>query len=187
MGRKPFDYEARLRELHAAGYTDSEIGKEVGRFRKTIGKHRVALGLKSNRDGRRFRDRVRSATTKRLRELGLKCLSELKQKAHREFAIRNGWPGDLGAREVTILNALLEHGPMTKRQLCETLGVRWIGSNSSLRNHYGVSYLKKLQERGLVVSLGKIVKSKDSSKASVCLFSLPVHVEPIPVHERTLK
>lgn len=176
-----FAYEAELRSLHAQGYTDSEIGEAVGRSRVAIGTQRRKYGLPSNRPHQRFIDRCRNVTKKMVRDRGLKNFCGLRQQAWKDFARRNGWPEDLWPREVTILNALLERGPMTRRQICDAIGLRWCGRNSSLKSHRPghSTHLGYLASRGLVVRLG-------TARNVSCRYTLGFAVEPIPVSERML-
>lgn len=178
MAGRRVQYEHKLRALHAVGFTDSEIAVEVGRSRPAVGVIRRRLGLQSNRFHERYRNRASEFAKRRRSGYPPKCALQWKRSCEL-YARRNGWPEDLRPREVTVLNALLERGPMNRKQICEAVGLRWRGGNKSLKcSHPGGTILAILIRRGFVVSLGKV------SGANV--YSLALSVEPIPVAERML-
>lgn len=55
---------------------------------------------------------------------GLSSLSEQRRIAHRAFAAAHGWPSDLPPRAVHVLDALYQFGPMTRREIAETIGCK---------------------------------------------------------------
>jgi hypothetical protein len=173
--------DGRIRELHAKGYSDAEIAQELGRDRHTIGIRRAVLGLPCNSHANaseRFRQQVAARTKQQLTKLGTKTLAELRVEKHRKYARYYGWPEDLRPRSVQVLNALREHGPMTRRQIADAIGMPWKGSRKSLvSNDPEGSILAHLIARGLVISLGRIKRGKGSGY-SVQVYSLALDVSP---------
>lgn len=171
------DFKRYLRAKHAEGWSDAEIASGWGCERHTIGDWRKRLGLADNKLSAHRIDRVRRKTAEQLRKAGLPSLAALRRAVFRERARREGWPEDLRPRAVQMLNALWEHGPMTRRQLAEVIGMPWLGSRKSLvSNDPEGSYLAHLQARGLVVRLGRIVRGGGKCK-NVYLYSLPMTIE----------
>lgn len=179
------EMDSLIRNLHAQGWSDSEIAAEYNRrhpetmpiTRHRVGEIRAEFGLGSNRLADRQRDRVRQKTREQLRLAGAASLAEIRAKVFHDVAERNGWPRDLRPRAVQILNALWVHGPMTRRQIARAVGMPWKGSRKSLvSNDPGGSYLAYLIRRGLVVSLGKLAKGKGKGR-SAQIYALPLGIE----------
>jgi hypothetical protein len=182
----------KLVELAALGYCNKCIGRAVNKGRKEIRNWRPKLGLApyaGNGQGgcSNCSDRTRERTKQQLAKAGLKSLAEVRIKRFREYAAASGWPSDLRPRHVQILDALYVHGPHTRRQLCERLGMPWKGSRKSLvSNDPEGSYLAHLQARGLVLRTTKRVPLTDGVKAkngkrsgkNVYLYLLPLGVQP---------
>lgn len=167
-----------IRRRHAEGWSDSEIAREAGCSREWAGEVRLGLGLPSNKDNERHRRRVAQKTREQLATAGLSSLAELRLERWRAYARESGWPDDLGPRYVQILNLLHQHGPQTKRQLSDRMGLVWKGCRSSLTsNDPSGSYLGYLTKRGLVVNLGRCVYNGRQG-ANTALYSLPLHVMP---------
>lgn len=167
-----------IRRRHAEGWQDGEIAREAGCSREWTGDVRRGLGLPSNKDNERHRARVAAKTREQLAAAGVNSLAELRVQGFRRFAEESGWPADLGPRYVQILNLLHWHGPQTKRQLSDRMGLVWKGSRNSLKsNDTNGSYLAHLVARGLVVNLGRCVYNGRQG-GNTCLYSLPLHVMP---------
>lgn len=167
----------RMRSLHARGYSDAEIADKLGCERHTVGDWRRRLGLADNTRSERRRRRVAEKTRKQLEAEGLRSLGELRVKAFRDRARAAGWPDDLRPRAVQVLNALWDHGPMTRRELADAIGMPWKGSRKSLTSDDPEgSYLAHLMRRGLVVNLGRIAKGKGRGR-SANVYSLPLTIE----------
>lgn len=167
--------EGKVFELYELGMTDREIAVELKCNRRTIFRFRRAHKLTPNTFSRRQRDKIRERTAARLRKLGIKNFCDLRWGKYREEARRLGWPDDLKPTALKILNVLYEQGPMTRKQITESLGLRWRGSAKSLTS--SGSYLAELMHRGLVVSLGRCVKGRGSGR-SVQLYAVPLAVVP---------
>lgn len=153
-----------VKSLHAASYSDAEIGDVLKCDRKFVGKMRRRLGLPRlcGRAGddwpARLRERVRAKAAEQCRNAGVANLGELRTLSYKKFAAENGWPSDLRPRAVQILNLLAYRGvPLTRRQICAGIGMRWVGSRKSLvSNDKKGTYLQALVDRGLVVRLDRI-------------------------------
>lgn len=188
--RRPFQRtpqaEQRLRDLHAQGWTDSEIANDLDVERHSIHAWRRELGLCSNQRSEHARRRVAAKTAEQVRKAGVKNLAELRSRAFRSWARQCGWPEDLRPRAVQILNLLAAHGPMTRRQIADAAGMPWKGPRKSLvSNDPEGSYLAHLVARGLVVNLGRINKGKGIG-GSTCVYTLALNAKPqASIHQET--
>ena len=161
--------EVLIRERHAAGCPDTEIGKELGVDRRTVCDWRRSMGLpsvlKTAIGDRRYREKVRRKTAEQIELHGVQSLAEVRVLAFRKFARDCGWPEDLRPRAVQILNVLWERGGMTRRQIADAIGMPWKGSRKSLvSNDPEGSYLAHLQARGLVIALYKKIPGGSQGK-----------------------
>lgn len=159
---------ARVRELNTQGYPDEEIAGVLGCNRRTVHRHRHALGLPDQSHSQRARQAIRERTARQLEAAGLPTIGHLRVRAYRDFASRHGWPEDLRPRSVQILDLLASTGvPLTRRQIADGLGMPWKGSRASLRsNDPEGSYLAHLTARGLVLRLPRVVKG--ACKGGAC-------------------
>ena len=169
---------ARLRRLHARGWSDTEIAKAIGSERHVVGERRAKLGLPSVLWSGHQRRRVAAKTREQLRKAGVPTLGALRVKVYRDRARAAGWPEDLRPRAVQILSVLWERGPQTRRQLADAIGMPWKGARHSLTsNDPEGSYLAHLARRGLVVRLGRHVKRPGAGRgSSTNLYSLPLGI-----------
>lgn len=167
---------AKLKQLHARGWTDSEIANELGCARRVAGKYRRHLGLPSNRVSAHYRARVAAKTREQCKAAGVASLAEVRALAFRSRARRAGWPEDLPPRAIEILDALESRGPLTRREIADAIGMEWHGSRASLKARGNSTYLAELMDRGLVVSLGKVVRGTGRGH-SVQLYSLALVTE----------
>ncbi len=166
-----------IRRHHALGWSDTEIAKAQCADRHAVTHIRESLGLPSVLHSAHQRQRVREKTREQLAGIGLKSMADLRRKVFCDRARAAGWPEDLRPRSVQILNLLWDNGPMTRRQLSDAMGLPWLGSRGSLKsNDAEGSYLAHLMRRGLVVTLGRIVKGKGKGH-SVQIYSLPLWIE----------
>lgn len=160
-GRRPNGYvspdeEATIRRLAAEGYSITAIGERIGINRHFVSDAMRRLGIRVNRHGPHFHDHHRAMQSKQRSTLGITNPAELRALAYRRFARERGWPEDLSPRQVQILDALYDHGPMGRRQMCELIGMRWIGRKSmSGARLPGNSYLADLLLRGVVFAIKK--------------------------------
>ncbi len=170
-------FVAFFRARHAAGWSDSEIAAAFGADRHAVSGLRRRLGLPSNARSGRVRKKIADAMRQQCRREGVKNLAALRVKVFSQRARAAGWPEDLRPRAVQMLNLLWERGPQTRRQIAEAISMPWRGSRKSLvSNDPEGSYLAHLMRRGLVVSLGRVVKGAGRGR-SVHLYSLPLSIE----------
>lgn len=178
------DFRRFLLAKHALGWSDAEIAAAWGCERHAVGDYRERLGLPTNRASEHLRERVRRKTAEQLAAAGVESLGELRAVVLARRAREAGWPDGLTFREVQMLNALWDRGPMTRRQIADAIGMPWKGSRKSLvGNVPGGSYLAHLQRLGLVVRLGRIVKvdvgkgPRSGQGKSVNVYSLPLTIQ----------
>lgn len=146
--------EAVIRRRHPLGWSDAEIAEEAGTNRRYVTSIRGDMGLPANTFSEHRLAKIKRKTQEQVRRAGCESLAEVRAKAFRDYAKACGWPEGLRPRAVQILNALWEHGPMTRREITEAVGMPWKGSRKSLvSNDPGGSYLAYLIRRGLVISL----------------------------------
>lgn len=171
------EWEAELRRLNGDGVSDEDIAKQFGMERHRLSRWRRKLGLPCNAYNHRHADKIRALATSQCEANGVANLAELRSLVFRQRAAAAGWPDDMRVRQVEIMNLLYDRGPMTRRQLVEAMGMRWLGSRKSLRcNDKGGSYLAVLMRRGLVVCLGRLNKGKGKG-VSHCVYALPLWLE----------
>lgn len=184
-------FETFIFEKHAAGLNDTEIAAQwTARHpgyakvdRHTVAERRRRHSLPGNRFSERARRRVAARTKEQLAAAGLENLAQLRVRAHRERAIASGWPSDLRIRQTQILNALWAHGPMTRIEIAEKIGMPWKGPRTSLTgNDREGTYLANLIARGLVVNLGRKVYNGGPHK-NTCVYSIPLFLERTPPRE----
>lgn len=175
-------FVAFIQEKHALGWSDAEIAAAWGNRveRHTVGVYRKKLGLPHNALSEHRRQLVREKTREQLEQMGLTAggLASLRYEAHRKFARDSGWPEDLLLRETQILNAMWDRGPMTRREIAEAIGLRWRGVHNTLAGNRPsqTSYLGELIRRGLVVNLGRIVRTGRRG-GNVCIYSLSFDIQ----------
>ena len=179
------ELDAHIRDHHSQGWSDSEITNAWNAThpkticRRHLSERRRHLGLKSNANNERHRQRVAAKTQEQLKEAGCNSLAEVRAKAYRKFARDRGWPEDLRPREVQIMDLLYERGPHTRRGIAE--GIGWNTQRDQRTwlccGKYGRgSYLANLMARGLVIRLsGRVVKGESSGK-SCYLYAIPIYI-----------
>jgi hypothetical protein len=184
-------FETFIFVKHAEGLSDTEIASQWTSMhpgcaavdRHTIAERRGRHQLPDNRFSEHARKRVAAKTKEQLAAAGLENLAQLRVRAHRERAIASGWPSDLRLRQTQILSALWAHGPMTRIEIAEKIGMPWKGSRTSLTgNDREGTYLANLIARGLVVNLGRKIYNGGPSK-NTCVYSIPLFLERTPPQE----
>jgi hypothetical protein len=182
------DEDARLVELNAAGNSDTEIARLMSRERHTITKHRHRLGLPDQSKGPQARAAVAAGVRRQLDRLGIATMNQLRVESWRKLAREHGWPDTINGRTVChrhiqILDALWGHGPQTREQLAERIGLPWHGSRHTFKTkgRVGGSYLAELAHAGLVMRLGKIIAGQGKGH-SVNLYALALDVEKGETH-----
>jgi len=185
-----------LRARHAEGWSDAEIGREVGADRHHVGVLRKKLGLPPNTWSTHLRDRVRAKTAEQLCRAGLPSIGHLRVEAFKKYARDRGWPEDLKKRQVQILELLWQNGPMTREEIGGRLGMTkkarklangkigyWYPMHCNTPGHGAdSSYTGDLLRRGLIISLGRVVRYKPAGartgqSRNACLYSLPLTIE----------
>jgi len=129
--------DATLRRLHAAGFSDVEIGAELGIGYGSVRVRRKKLGLEAFYSERQ-RAKMTASVHRNWKVAGVDCQFDL--------------PPDMSIREFQILLALLFHGPATRLQLAERIGMTAHTQQKSLLKAAGSggTYTAKLITRGLV-------------------------------------
>lgn len=136
---------AKLKKLHAKEYTDNEIAEALQVSRYTVSNRRRRLGLRKNVGTERHREKVRKKTRETIKKKGLGSLADVRSLAFRQFAIDSGWPEYLRPREVQILNLLAHGTPLTRKQIAEGIGMKWVGTRKTFKsNAPGGSYMASL-------------------------------------------
>jgi hypothetical protein len=170
--RKTAAYAEQIRKYHARGWLDGDIARKLAVCRETVTYHRRRLGLPANRNNDRHRARVQRGVRKQCHDSGAASLVELRWQAHRLAAFYRGWPGATTPRQCDVLDLLHEHGPMTKRQIQDSLGLVLDGTGPARYQRPWVNeLLRSLRREGLVVSLGRKFKPGGSGR-SQCLYRL---------------
>ena len=166
--RRP-DWKEVVQSMVAQGFSQAEIGKALGMKRESARDILKSLGLKTNgQKSEHGRKRVAEKTRQQCEKAGASSLTEIQKRAFRQFAIDNGWPEDIRPRAVHILEALCRHGGLTRRQICEEIGMPWKGARKSLRsNDPEGSYLANLQARGLVIRSPRLPPQRSGRRKQV--------------------
>lgn len=140
-------------------WTDGEIAEAFGCAREVVSWRRRKMGLPNIWAKARGKEIRRKALINQRATLGVRDVAEFHQWCRNRYAKAHGWPEGLRPRQVQILNAIWERGPMTKQELCEFLGVRWNGSRRTLRGQKrGETFISGLIKRGLLVDLGRVYR-----------------------------
>lgn len=149
-----------VRRLNAEGLPDTDIAGRLGVERHTASKHRKAMGLPSHEKGRVWRERIVAASAAQCRRAGVRSMGELRSAVFAARAVRAGWPADMPPAAVKILDALADHGPMTRPEVATATATRWLGSRKTFKAKLpGGSYFAYLVSRGYVVDLGRVARN----------------------------
>lgn len=184
------EFDGFIRAKHALGWSDREIADEWnslhhdadnggwGPIRRLVaGVHRRAMGLPHNAWSDRQRDRVRAKTLEQCAAAGVDSLGALRGKVLKDRVEAMGWPRDLQYREGQILSLIWDRGPLTKKDICEALGMPFRGAQNTLGgNAPGGTYLATLIRRGLLVSFPRAVRTGRKG-GNVDLYSLALDIQ----------
>jgi transposase len=188
-----------IRARHAEQWSDQEIADgwsaehpECPADRRWVAEVRGdQLGLPANGIGcERQRRRVAEKTREQLAAAGFNSLAELRAKAFEDYGTSHGWPGVKRPRAVQILNLLYEHGPQTRRQIADKIGLSWNPCKHKpegfgLRgNGPGGTYTAELMRLGLVVRLGRCVRNGPNRYKQTFLYAIAPSVVRGPVTHR---
>lgn len=158
--KRPDNWEQILREKLAEGWHDSEIAALWGIDRRYLGSLRQKLGLPASGLNDRLRQKVAAKTREQCEKAGVRSLAEVRGKAYRDFSISHGWPTTVRPRGVQILELLIAEPCLTRRQICDRLGLMWISTRrnglKSNDNVNGGTYLSNLMHDGLVIASPRI-------------------------------
>jgi hypothetical protein len=175
--------EGELRRLNAGGDSDSEIARKLGFERHCIHRQRKRLGLLDQSYGKQSRAAIGAGVRRQLVRLGLERLTDLRIEAWRQLARERGWPVTINGRAVNrrhvqVLDVLWERGPQTRVQLAEAIGMKVHADQKKVlaSNGEGGSYLAELMRAGLVISLGRVVRTGGQGK-NVHLYALDPSIE----------
>jgi len=144
---------ALIAKLNAEGKTDTEIARLVGLNRCYVQRVRSRrLGLPVAAGVREAQRRV--GLGQGVRGRGWAKILAGRQGRRREAAA-SGWPQGLLLTETRILDALALHGPMTRKEIADAIGLPWTNSINVFHagNAPGGNYLRHLVKTGLVVRL----------------------------------
>lgn len=153
-----------LRELNPQGYSDTEImgileeRLDLGVDRHRVGDLRRKIGLPMNKVTDRLRERVRQNTRKQLAKAGKATLAQVRVDRWNEWKRELGWPEELTVRAVHALEMFRQHGPLTRVQLCQLMGVSPIARTAPKSNAPGGTVLAELQRAGLISRVRKGIK-----------------------------
>jgi DNA-binding CsgD family transcriptional regulator len=193
-----------VKAKNAEGWSDAETAAAWPCERHCVQDLRHKLGLPHNAFSEHRRRQVAEKTAEQLRKAGLTSIGQLRAEAHKKFARDRGWPEDLKFRQVQILELLWKNGPMTREQLALALGLTkkpkagtnsvavdgqvrwWYPMHCNTRGHHcDTSYTGDLLRRGLLVTLGRIVRNKGRGPRggqgrNTYLYTLPLSIERKP-------
>jgi hypothetical protein len=151
----------RVKLALADGGTDNQVAARLKLTREQVTHIRNRLGIPRNASA--VLESRRRAVDSQRRSLGIQTGGELRAMGYRRYARECGWPEDLPPRAVQILNVLAEHGPKTRLELAEAIGMPTtkVGCNGGLKlltasSHSSLmkghaSYPGLLKARGLII------------------------------------
>jgi hypothetical protein len=159
-----------IRELNADGYSDAEIKVELqSRHGILVDRHRIGIlrrrsGIPDNRNSDRRRNRVANNTREQLASAGVESLAKLRLERWNQWKRDLGWPEHLTIRAVQALEMFWRHGPLTRIQLCELLGMDPKIRTNPKSNAKGGTVLAELASADLITTLRKVIPVKSDSE-----------------------
>lgn len=153
--------ERAIRSMHPRGLTDAEIARAIatennsGVDRHRVGVIRKRMGLDSNTLSDHTRQRVAVKTREQLAKAGLNSLSDVRTERFNQWKRGLGWPDSLTVRAVQALEMFFQHGPLTRVQLCDLLGVSSRKRTAPTSNAKGGTVLAELAAAGLISRVRK--------------------------------
>lgn len=159
--------DAKVKELAGEGYCNKCIGRILGHARCGVRHARRRLGLPDlpqtgmQATCKTCIEKVRATTREQCRKAGVANLAQVRGLVYRKYVEDSGWPADLRPRQVQILNALAMLGPLTRIQMAKSVGYQTTNPKKIFHSKYlaGGSYLANLMQRGMVICLGRIVRT----------------------------
>lgn len=164
---------AALLVLHPIGWSDAEIAERLSsRLGVAVNRHRVGrirggLGLPTNRRSEHQRQRVAAKTREQLQAAGVESLADVRRKHWDDWKRSLGWPAELTIRAVQALEMFYRFGPMTRVQLCHSMGISPKKRTEPTSNAKGGTVLAELQRAGLVMRLPKQVQRGTDRRGGV--------------------
>lgn len=154
-----------LVELHAIGWTDAEIKRELERRHGVnVDRHRInalrrAQGLAHNANrSEHSRNRVRFKTREQLDTAGLASLAELRSQELNKFKRSLGWPESLTLRAAQAMEIMYRRGaPVTRVELCQLMGIKDRSRTAPKSNAPGGTVLAELQRAELIGVIRKAI------------------------------
>lgn len=170
--------KAAIKSLLKKGMSDSEVANRVGMDRRALTEMRNRMGVPPNGRNDRYRRRVSRKTREQCKKAGVASLAEIRVKRFSEFVEELGWRG-VSVRAAQIAEALYRLGPMTRKQICNAIGIPWRGSRKSLSASRvpGGSYMAELQRAGFVVRLESAITHGGKGNHED-LYMIGLEVEP---------
>ena len=153
-----------IRSMHPRGLTDTEIATAIAAEHKSgVDRHRVgvirkAMGLASNKVSDHMRQRVAVKTREQIAKAGLNSLADVRTERFNQWKRGLGWPDSLTVRAVQALEMFFQHGPLTRVQLCDLLGVSSRKRTAPTSNAKGGTVLAELAAAGLICRVRKGVQ-----------------------------
>jgi transcriptional regulator len=173
--------KARIKTLHAKGWSDSEIAADIETDRRNVTRLRNTMGIPANGRNARYRKKVVARTKQQLKKAGAKSLADIKRREVQKLANKLGWPDHLSLRSIQIVETLYRHGPMTRRQIAATVGLPWKGRKTmGNKNVPGQSYMAELQRAGLVIHLPRAISRRGKGN-NEGIYMVALEVEPCPI------
>jgi transposase len=168
--KTPDDWREVASQKLAEGWSLNELAAIFGVSRRHVGALLEKAGLAAVGNAHPRQRALTAARTRiQLEAAGLENVAQIRVAAFRDFATSLGWPADLRPRGVQIIELLLVHPLLNRRELCELTGMPWRGSRQSLAsNDPEGSYLANLMTRGLVVRSPRIRTASEIGKRSGC-------------------
>jgi hypothetical protein len=170
--------KSKIRKLLKQGLSDSEVAARVLMGRRALTEMRFRMGIPANGRSERYKRRVAKKTREQCKAAGVRNLAEIRAKRFDEFVVSLGWPG-ISVRAAQIAEALYRLGPMTRKQICQAVGMPWRGSRKSLSTNSvpGGSYMAELQRAGIVVRLESAITHRGKGNHED-LYMIGLDVEP---------
>jgi hypothetical protein len=145
---------ATVRRMALTGSCNACIGRAIGRGRRTVELQRLHLGVPASGTRHTCGCKRRAVEAQR-RTLGIRSAGELRAKVLGDRVRASGWPECLRWRETKILDALMRHGPMSRKEIAAAIGYPWPRNQKKalMGSVPGGSYLGHLMQLGLIVTL----------------------------------
>jgi hypothetical protein len=168
---------AVIKEYHPQGYTDREMAEIVldainscnerrdhnvthtlASLRRRMTDRRRDLGLSHNAYSARRRAQVAAKTREQCKQAGVASLAEVRRKVYSEWKASHGWPDSLTVRAVQAAELFVQHGAMTRAELCLRMGYSPKKRINPPSNAPGGTVLAELARHGIVSRVNKAIR-----------------------------